>query len=84
MKFEIFIDFLLDNNRLLKDRFVILLSDCCGLSFFIIKMSIINDYIHQDLRKSLIEIIFEQLKYFLYIESIFEYQILITRNNNIK
>ena len=59
MKFEIFIDSLFDNNKLFKDQFMILLLNCYELSFFIIKINIIDNYIHQDLRKLLIEIIFE-------------------------
>ena len=84
IEFEIFIDFFLDDNRLLKDRFMILLSNCCELNFFVIKTSIINDYVHQDLRKSLIEIMFEQLKYSLCIENMFEHQALIARSNNVE
>ena len=84
MEFEIFIDSLLDDNRLLKDRLVVLLSDCCGLSSFIAKTSIIDDYARQDLRKSLIGIVFKQLEYSLCIESVFEHQALIARSNNVE
>ena len=84
MEFEIFIDSLLDNNRLLKDRLVVLLSDCCGLSSFVAKTSTVGGYARQDLRKSLVGIVFEQLEYSLCIESVFGHQALIARSNNVE
>ena len=84
MEFEIIIDFFLENIELFKNQFIILQLNSYELNFFIIKMNIINDYFNQDLRKSLIKIIFQKLKNSSYIENIIKYQIFITRNNNIK
>ena len=84
MEFEIFIDSLLDDNRLLKDRLVVLLSDRCGLRPFVAKTSTVGGYARQDLRKSLVGIVFEQLEYSLCIESVFGHQAFIAGSNNVE
>ena len=46
MKFEIIIDFFLENIKIFKNQFMIFQLNSCKLSFFIIEMNIINNYIH--------------------------------------